>query len=151
MLRTSAFLIVYTFLYMAHIGLTGTVKAQATGNSSQPRRELIRKQEPRSQDTIPLQFSGFFEGTEPFWRLEVKNNTFVLHCMNDVETGVIVLSEKQTHSETYAFRSTNFFGIIRKPWAGCCELDITEEENPTHEIYFSYKGRTYMGCGWLRR
>lgn len=104
----------------------------------------------KAQDRAPLRFSGFFEGNEPFWNLEVKNNTFVLHCMNDMETGVILLSEKQAHSETYAFRGTNFFGIIRKPWEGCCELDITEEENPTHEIYFSYKGKTYMGCGWLR-
>ena len=104
----------------------------------------------RMQNTAPIRFSGFFEGTEPFWSLEVKNNTFTLRCMNDVETGVIILSEKQTHSETYAFRGTNFFGVIRKPWEGCCELDITEEDNPTHEIYFSYKGKTYMGCGWLR-
>ena len=101
-------------------------------------------------DTASLRFSGFFEGSEPFWSLEVENNTFTLHCVNDTETGSILLSEKQAHSETYAFRGTNFFGVIRKPWEGCCELDITEEENPTHEIYFSYKGKTYMGCGWLK-
>ena len=148
--RISDLLIVCTFLYMAPVGLTATVEARATNNDPQPIGGLIRQKEPRSQDTIPLQFSGFFEGSEPFWSLEVKNNTFVLHCMNDVETGVILLSGKQAHSETYAFRGTNVFGIIRKPWEGCCELDITGEDNPTHEIYFSYKGKTYMGCGWLQ-
>ena len=104
----------------------------------------------KMQESAPLSFSGFFEGNEPFWSLEVKNNRFTLRCMNDVETGVILLSKKQTHSETYAFRGTNFFGIIRKPWEGCCELDITEEEHPTHEIYFSYQNETYMGCGGFR-
>ncbi|MGV3762949.1 hypothetical protein [Parapedobacter sp.] len=95
--------------------------------------------------------SGFFEGTEPFWDIEIKDNKFVLHCINDTETGLIFLAKKQTHTATYAFSGKHIFGIIRESTGGGCDLDITEKENPTHEIYFSYKNATYMGCGWLTK
>jgi len=43
------------------------------------------------------------------------------------------------------------FGIIRESGKGGCTLDITEEANPSHEIYLSYKNETYMGRGWLNK
>lgn len=91
--------------------------------------------------------SGHFEGTEPFWDMEIKDNYFILHCDNTTEKDTLYLSRKQTHTETYAFHSDNIFGIIRKSSNGGCDLDITEDGNPTHEIYFCYKNITYMGCG----
>jgi|GEM_PF-4921531 len=100
-----------------------------------------------ANDTITI--DGFFEGNEPFWNIEIKDNHFVLHCMNDTVTDTLRLSKKQTHTDIWAFHSTYIFGIIRKSY-GTCKLDITEKENPSHEIYFSYKNTTYMGCGWIK-
>lgn len=92
--------------------------------------------------------SGYFEGTEPFWEMEIKDNYFVLHCSNDLVKDTLFLSRKQTHTETFVFQGENIFGIVRQSENGCV-LDITEEGAPSHEIYFSYKNVTYMGCGKL--
>lgn len=91
--------------------------------------------------------TGRFEGNEPFWNMEIENNRIILHCVNDVLTDTLQLSRKQTHTETYAFKGQGVFGIIRESGVGGCVLDITEEEDATHEIYFSYQNITYMGCG----
>src|SRR5690606_14800864 len=91
--------------------------------------------------------NGRFEGTEPFWDMEIENNRVILHCINDKIIDTVQLSKKQTHTHTYAFKGRQIFGIIRESGKGGCTLDITEELNPSHEIYFSYKDKTYMGCG----
>ncbi|WP_040679297.1 hypothetical protein [Niabella aurantiaca] len=98
-----------------------------------------------------LLISGHFEGNEPFWKMEITNNRIVLQCANDTLQDTLLLSRKQQHSETYAFRGRHLFGIVRYPGSGGCMLDITEEEKPSHEIYFSYRGITYMGCGKLKK
>jgi len=90
--------------------------------------------------------TGHFEGNEPFWSIEIKNNIFILHCNNDSVKDTLFLSKKQAYTETYAFRSKKVFGIIRKSSQGC-NLDITEAPNPAYEIYFSFNDTTYMGCG----
>ncbi len=112
--------------------LFGCVYIGATGSSIKQEKTLI---------------TGHFEGTEPFWSMEIENNRIILHCVNDTLTSTFQLSAKQAHSETYAFKGQGVFGIIRKSGGGGCELDITEEEDATHEIYFSYQNVTYMGCG----
>lgn len=89
---------------------------------------------------------GYFEGTEPFWDMEINGNQIKLHCINDVVTDTLRFSKKQTHTDTWAFQGRHVFGIVRESPGGC-QLDITEEDNPTHEIYFNYAGATYMGCG----
>ncbi len=93
--------------------------------------------------------TGYFEGTEPFWNMEIKDNRIVLHCVNDNVRDTLILSRKQAHTETYAFRGSDIHGIVRHSGKAGCSLDITEEEKPTHEIYFSYRNVTYMGCGKL--
>jgi len=95
--------------------------------------------------------NGRFEGTEPFWNMEIENNRVILHCMNDKIVDTVQLSKKQTHTETYAFKGRQVFGIIRESGKGGCTLDIAEKDYPSHEIYFSYKNETYMGCGWLNK
>ncbi|MFD1772062.1 hypothetical protein [Sphingobacterium suaedae] len=98
------------------------------------------------RDTVTA--SGYFEGEEPFWDIDIKDNLLVLRChaVNRIEKDTIRLSKMQAHTETFAFHAKNIFGILRRS-SGNCTLDITEEGNPTHEIYFSYLGVTYMGCG----
>lgn len=110
-----------------------------TGFTSYPGSE-------RRQKETPLLKSGYFEGNEPFWDFEIKENLFILRCDNKTEKDTLLLSKKQAHTETYAFKSKKVFGVIRRS-NGACDLDITEEERPTHEIYFSYNGVTYIGCG----
>src|SRR5690606_38357193 len=61
----------------------------------------------------------------------------------------LYFSDKQTHTETYAFKSDQIYGVLRESSKGGCLLDITEDGDPTHEIYFSYKDVTYMGSGKL--
>ncbi|WP_157986489.1 hypothetical protein [Chitinophaga alhagiae] len=105
---------------------------------------------PQRQGGTPWEqgFVGYFEGSEPFWNMKISNDTLVLHCINTIEKDTFYFSGKQAHTNTWAFRGKHVFGVIRKS-SGTCQLDITEEENPTHEIYFSYKNVTYMGCGKL--
>jgi len=110
---------------------------------AQPANPIQRKKE----DRRPI--SGHFEGTEPFWDMEVRDNVIILNIVNDTVLDTLFLSRKQTHTETYAFRGGHVFGIIRQSSGEGCQLDITETPNPTHEIYFSYKDVTYMGCGKL--
>jgi|GEM_PF-1825675 len=93
--------------------------------------------------------TGYFEGTEPFWEMEIKDNYVVLHCINDIVKDTLLLSRKQAHTETYAFQGNKIHGIVRHSDNGGCTLDITEEGSPTHEIYFAYRNVTYMGCGRL--
>ncbi|MBZ4192668.1 hypothetical protein [Niabella beijingensis] len=121
---------------------SGNIKVAEHGNNFQhlPAPEVQKKK---------VLISGYFEGNEPFWNMEIRDNLFILHCVNDTEKDTLYLSKKEAHSETYAFHSKKAFGIIRKS-DGHCKLDITEEEGPTHEIYFSYKNATYRGCGKLK-
>ncbi|MEC3881220.1 hypothetical protein [Parapedobacter sp. 10938] len=93
--------------------------------------------------------TGYFEGTEPFWNMTVEENRIVLHCVNDIVRDTLLLSRKQTHTETYAFHGRAIHGIVRRSETGGCTLDITGEDNPTHDIYFAYRNVTYMGCGKL--
>lgn len=101
-----------------------------------------------TKSTDLLLFTGFFDGTEPFWSISFEKNLLTMEIDNETLVDSIVLSEKQTHSQTWAFRGNDIFGIIRKSHH-FCTLDITEVEHPTHEIYFNYKNSTYMGCGNL--
>ncbi|WP_460766913.1 hypothetical protein [Niabella terrae] len=97
-----------------------------------------------------LALNGHFEGTEPFWSMDIENNRVILYCINDTLTDTVQISRKQFHSETYAFKGNQLFGIIRRSGKDGCTLDIIDGEAPTHEIYFSYKNETYMGCGGLK-
>lgn len=98
-------------------------------------------------DTILI--SGYFVGTEPFWNMKISDNHFIMHNINDLLQDTLTPSKKQAHTETYAFQSKHVYGIVRASNNGGCILDITEDEDATHEIYFSYKNVTYMGCGKL--
>ncbi|WP_353129987.1 hypothetical protein [Parapedobacter pyrenivorans] len=108
---------------------------------------IKRLRSKQKQLTDTLTTKGFFEGSEPFWSLKIINNRYELHCINDTEIGVLTFSEKAKHSESFSFKADKIFGTIRKSNSGGCLIDITEEENPTHEIVFSYKNTTYAGCG----
>lgn len=113
--------------------LLGSCCILATGSVNQQKKSL----------------NGHFEGNEPFWNMEIKNSRIILHCGNDELTDTLQINKKQAYSETYAFKGRQVFGIIKKSGKGGCTLDITEEDHPSHEIYFSYKNETYMGCGQL--
>lgn len=111
---------------------------------------LVRPVPSADRNDEKVLMTGYFEGNEPFWDMEIKDNQVILHCVNDTVKDTLLLSRKQTHTETYAFRGREIFGVLRRSTAdGGCDLDITEEPNPTHDLYFSYKGVTYMGCGKL--
>src|SRR5690554_1258982 len=88
-------------------------------------QENVKKDNPR--------ISGYFEGTEPFWELEINDNYFVLHCVNDIVKDTLYFSDKQTHTETYAFKSDQVYGVLRESSKGGCILDITEDGDPTAE------------------
>ncbi|HWK98446.1 MAG TPA: hypothetical protein VNQ55_00800 [Parapedobacter sp.] len=108
----------------------------------------VLAQQHRNSGFEEPKFTGYFEGTEPFWNMEINDNQITLHCINDIVADTLRLSKKQTHTDTWAFQGRYVFGIVRESASGC-QLDITEEDNPTHEIYFHYAGATYMGCGKL--
>lgn len=89
---------------------------------------------------------GHFEGTEPFWDMEINANVIQLNLMNVSLSDTLVLAKKQAHTNTYVFQGKHIIGVVRESNT-VCDLDITEEPNPSHEIYFSYNDVSYMGCG----
>ena len=102
-----------------------------------------------AQQGDPILISGYFVGTEPFWNMKISDNHVIMHNINDIVQDTLFLSKKQAHTATYAFQGKHIFGVVRESGTEGCLLDITEDEDATHEIYFSYKHVTYMGCGKL--
>ncbi len=92
-------------------------------------------------------YSGFFEGSEPFWSLKIKDNQFLLHCNNKNVKGTLDISEKSAEGESIAFFDHKIYGVINHNWYNRCELAVTEKDSLPYEIYFSFENITYKGCG----
>lgn len=92
-------------------------------------------------------YNGYFEGTEPFWSLEIQNNNYTLHCNNDIRKGKLSFSIKSSRGESVAFNNSNIFGIINKNENGICDYAILEKDSINFDIIFSYNNQTYRGCG----
>lgn len=99
-----------------------------------------------TQQNISM-YNGRFEGTEPFWLLEIENNNYTLHCNNEISTGKLYFSNKSSREESIAFNNSTIFGIINRSENSICDYAILEKDSVNFDIIFSYNNQTYRGCG----
>lgn len=92
-------------------------------------------------------YQFLFEGSEPFWRLEIKNDS--IHLIGEYDySDKVNYAKSSSRGETFGFSSKNIYGIINKTWGKeVCEYAVTEEDSLSYEILFAFRGKTYRGCG----
>lgn len=88
-----------------------------------------------------------FEGTEPFWRMEIQNENLFLYCSNKEVRTKVSFAEKSANGNTIGFTSKEISGIINESWDHNCCYAVTEEDTLPYEIFFVFEGKTYRGCG----
>jgi len=93
-----------------------------------------------------LNLSFNFEGSEPFWTLNIENDSVSLFIDNEYR-GKIEISEKSKDGEFFGFQNKDMFGVINKTWENYCWHAVTEKDSLAYEIYFVFKSRPYRGCG----
>jgi len=101
-----------------------------------------------------LNLSFICSGFEPFWDFRLKGNKAWFHDFNGKKehfTITLFVDEFQS-SSTFMFTSFDqkLFGIIIdkgiKNDEPACNISSTEN-NSVYEIYVTYNGKMYMGCG----
>lgn len=91
-----------------------------------------------------------FEGSEPFWSLKIEHDSLFLDLYTDqVYSMLVVFSEKSTNGNTIGFRNNEICGIINESWDKNCYHAITDQDSLGYEIFFTFKSKTYKGCGDL--
>lgn len=93
------------------------------------------------------EYTFSFEGTEPFWRLDINNNNINLFINNEYSSRV-EFSKLASRGETLGFKNQNIYGFINKNWEGNCDFSISEIDLLNYEIFFVYNGKAYKGCGY---
>ena len=88
-----------------------------------------------------------FEGTEPFWQMEIHNDSILLFCDNKEVQMRATFVEKSVNGNTIGFSNDEIYGIINENWEHNCCYSITEKDSLPYEIFFVFKGKTYRGCG----
>ena len=91
-----------------------------------------------------------FEGTEPFWQMEIHNDSILLFCDNKEVQMRATFAEKSVNGNTIGFSNDEIYGIINENWEHNCCYSITEKDSLPYEIFFVFEGKTYRGCGEKR-
>lgn len=94
-------------------------------------------------------YSGVFEGTEPFWRLELDNGKYELDIQNKTLTGNFIFSNKASRGKTISFQDKDIFGFINQSPSRYCDYAITDEDSLSYEVFLHFKKVAYKGCGNL--
>ena len=106
-----------------------------------------------SQPTEALQTPTqeyIFEGTEPFWQMEIHNDSILLFCDNKEVQMRATFAEKSVNGNTIGFSNDEIYGIINENWKHNCCYSISEKDSLPYEIFFVFEGKTYRGCGEKR-
>ena len=89
-----------------------------------------------------------FEGTEPFWSLEINKDSLFLDLYTDtIYRMTASFSEKSARGNSIGFRNETIAGIINETWEGYCDYSISEEDSLAYEIFFTFNNKTFKGCG----
>ena len=88
-----------------------------------------------------------FEGTEPFWEMDIQNDSLILFCDNKEVIMKVSFAEKSANGNTIGFSNDKISGIINESWDHNCCYAVTEEDPLPLEIFFVFEGKTYRGCG----
>ena len=88
-----------------------------------------------------------FEGTEPFWEMDIQNDSLILFCDNKEVIMKVSFAEKSANGNTIGFANDKISGIINESWDHNCCYAVTEEDPLPLEIFFVFEGKTYRGCG----
>lgn len=91
-----------------------------------------------------------FEGTEPFWQMEIHNDSILLFCDNKEVHMRATFAEKNVNGNTIGFSNDEIYGIINENWKHNCCYSISEKDSLPYEIFFVFEGKTYRGCGEKR-
>ena len=91
-----------------------------------------------------------FEGTEPFWQMEIHNDSILLFCDNKEVHMRATFAEKSVNGNTIGFSNDEIYGIINENWKHNCCYSISEKDSLPYEIFFVFEGKTYRGCGEKR-
>ena len=91
-----------------------------------------------------------FEGTEPFWQMEIHNDSILLFCDNKEVQMRATFAEKSVNGNTIGFSNDEIYGIINENWKHNCCYSISEKDSLPYEIFFVFEGKTYRGCGEKR-
>ena len=91
-----------------------------------------------------------FEGTEPFWQMEIHNDSILLFCDNKEVHMRATFAEKSVNGNTIGFSNDEIYGIINENWKHNCCYSIAEKDSLPYEIFFVFEGKTYRGCGEKR-
>lgn len=91
-----------------------------------------------------------FEGTEPFWQMEIHNDSILLFCDNKEVQMRATFAEKSVNGNTIGFSNDEIYGIINENWEHNCCYSISEKDSLPYEIFFVFEGKTYRGCGEKR-
>lgn len=95
-----------------------------------------------------------FEGSEPFWSLDIQNNSFIFYDNQEIKFSVEFFFDNQS-GFNLMFQSSNkkVFGLIKRvdtkfDKTQACNLSITEYYN-VFELYITINGKVYKGCGYI--
>lgn len=105
--------------------------------------------QPTEAQKTPTQ-EYIFEGTEPFWQMEIHNDSILLFCDNKEVQMRATFVEKSVNGNTIGFSNDEIYGIINENWEHNCCYSISEKDSLPYEIFFVFEGKTYRGCGEKR-
>ena len=88
-----------------------------------------------------------FEGSEPFWTLDLIKDSVHFSVDDQDYSGVVEVSSRTAHGETFGFHNEVVYGFYNKTWSNYCDLAVTEKDPMAYEIYFVFKSKAYKGCG----
>ncbi|MBQ7489601.1 MAG: hypothetical protein IJP65_03060 [Bacteroidales bacterium] len=121
--------------------LTALCLLSCTDSNSSP--QLTEAPQTPTQEYI-------FEGIEPFWQMEIHNDSILLFCDNKEVHMRATFAEKNVNGNTIGFSNDEIYGIINENWKHNCCYSISEKDSLPYEIFFVFEGKTYRGCGEKR-
>lgn len=112
---------------------------------------LYEKQQNNKAFSSSQIFHYTFEGTEPFWQMEILKDSIFLFCSNKEKRMQVSFAEKSENGNTIGFANDSLYGFINENWDYDCCYAITEKDSLPYEIFFVFEGKTYRGCGEIIR
>lgn len=101
---------------------------------------------PTQSSSVPVR-EYYFEGDEPFWRMEIHNDSITLFCANQEIRMSALFAEKSANHNTIGFSNDIIYGIINENWEHNCCYAVSGDDSLQYEIFFVFKGKTYCGGG----
>lgn len=120
----------------------------SSGCSHHPDNSSLHKKQQNDHAFSSSHFFHYmFYGSEPFWQMEILNDSIFLFCSNKEKRMQVSFAEKSVNGNTIGFANDSLYGFINENWDHDCCYAITEKDSLPYEIIFVFEGKTYGGCG----